>query len=210
MNYLAHLHLGQIASNDPLLMVGNMMGDFVKGPIPRHYSPVLRQAIGHHRSIDAYTDAHTLVANSRALFQKPFRRYAGVLVDLCFDHLLCKHWRIYSDRPLGEFIELSYRLLSKHNHCFPEPLKKNMPRMIAADFLNAYHSLDGLEKVMQRISGRMKRPFALDGAMPQLKEHYALVELHFHSFYPQLMEFARQALKNGANSFSDSARKRVE
>ena len=55
MNYLAHVFLQR---SSPELMVGGMLGDFVKGALGARYSPGVCAGIALHRAIDRYTDAH--------------------------------------------------------------------------------------------------------------------------------------------------------
>ena len=66
MNFLAHIYL----SNDhPKIMVGNFIGDFVKG---KHFSdlfePEIVRGIELHRVIDEYTDRHEIVRQTRLNF----------------------------------------------------------------------------------------------------------------------------------------------
>ena len=89
MNYLAHLLLGD---RGPQWLVGSLMADFVKGRLPDTMEPALRHGIVLHRRIDAGTDTHPLVVECRGLFPAERRRYAGILTDIVFDHVLARGW----------------------------------------------------------------------------------------------------------------------
>jgi len=78
-------------------MLGSLIGDFVRGRIDPALPPKVRAGIALHRAIDAYTDAHADVAAARALFEPPFRRYAGILLDMWFDHLLARQWARFGE-----------------------------------------------------------------------------------------------------------------
>ena len=94
MNYLAHLYL---AGNDAEALIGSLMGDFIKGRVDPDLPPVLRQAILQHRRIDSFTDAHPIVRRSKQRVTNEFRRYAGILIDVFYDHFLAREWSQYSD-----------------------------------------------------------------------------------------------------------------
>src|SRR5215468_3052284 len=93
MNLLAHAFLAQ---DDPNLLLGSLMGDFVKGPLNDRYAPAITRGLILHRSVDTYTDAHPLVARSRARISRVRRRYAGILIDVFYDHYLARDWSKYS------------------------------------------------------------------------------------------------------------------
>ncbi|HEX7953720.1 MAG TPA: hypothetical protein VF523_11700, partial [Burkholderiales bacterium] len=66
---------------------------FVKGPLDDRYATDITRAIVMHRKIDSYTDAHPLVLASKARISPARRRYAGIMVDMFYDHFLAKYWR---------------------------------------------------------------------------------------------------------------------
>lgn len=89
MNYLAHLHLG---GQRPEELLGSLYGDFVKGPLQGEFRPGIESGIQLHRSIDAFTDAHPLVGQALSRFTHTRRRYAGIVLDVFFDHCLARDW----------------------------------------------------------------------------------------------------------------------
>ena len=100
MNYLAHFHL---AWPDVQLLLGGLEGDFHRGPLRGDLPVGLEAGIALHRAIDAFTDSHPEVAALRSQFPAPLRRFAGILIDLSFDHCLSQHWSRYSELPLSCF-----------------------------------------------------------------------------------------------------------
>ena len=89
MNYLAHLYLAKDSTES---MIGGILGDFVKGSGKEQYPDKIKKGIELHRKIDSYTDSHPMTQASRRLYRPPWRRFAGVIVDLCCDHFLYRHW----------------------------------------------------------------------------------------------------------------------
>ncbi len=93
LNYIAHIHIG-IHTQTSLL--GNFLGDFIKGSQLQHLPFEIEQGIRLHRSIDVFTDSHPLVIELRRYFPRDIRRMAGVIIDIYFDYLLMQTWKRYS------------------------------------------------------------------------------------------------------------------
>ncbi|MBV4459876.1 DUF479 domain-containing protein [Pseudomonas sp. COR58] len=187
MNYLAHLHLG---GQRPGQLLGSLYGDFVKGPLQGQYAPEIEAAIRLHRQIDVFTDRHPLVGTALDRFATTRRRYAGIVLDVFFDHCLARDWTLYADRPLEHFTSDVYRTLSGERH-LPERLAKIAPYMVADDWLGSYREFEVLEQVLRGISRRLSRPEELAGAMDELRRLYEPLSEDFARFYPRLQDFAQ-------------------
>ncbi|MGF7115023.1 acyl carrier protein phosphodiesterase [Pseudomonas laurylsulfatiphila] len=187
MNYLAHLHLG---GQRPGQLLGSLYGDFVKGRLQGQFAPDIEGAIQLHRSIDVFTDRHPLVDVALSRFSLTRRRYAGIVLDVFFDHCLARDWRLYADQPLELFTSDVYRVLSSERQ-LPERLAKIAPHMVANDWLGSYQEFEVLEQVLRGISRRLTRPEELAAAMHELRQLYEPLSEDFRLFYPQLQDFAR-------------------
>jgi acyl carrier protein phosphodiesterase len=194
MNYLAHLHLGGPA---PEQMLGSLYGDFVKGPLAGRFSPQLEAGIRLHRQIDAFTDSHPLVLQALARFPAQRRRYAGIIVDVFFDHCLARHWGDYSRQPLGQFTGEVYRVLAAEP-ALPGRLAGIAPHMIADDWLGSYQDFRIIGQVLQGISRRLSRPEGLAGAIHEVQALYEPLSEDFRAFYPLLQVFAEQTRAEGS------------
>jgi acyl carrier protein phosphodiesterase len=190
MNYLAHLHLG---GQRPAQLLGSLYGDFVKGPLSGRFAPELEASIQLHRSIDSFTDAHPLVKQSLARFPSERRRYAGIVLDVFFDHCLARDWGLYAAQPLDVFTGNFYRILTAEAE-LPERLARIAPHMAAHDWLGSYREFEVLEQVLGGISRRLSRPEGLAGAMQELQALYQPLSADFAEFYPLLQDFAQAAL----------------
>ena len=135
MNYLAHLFL---AGPEPEALLGALMGDFVKGVLDERYPAAITRALALHRRIDTFTDAHPVTAASRARISPERRRFAGIMVDLFYDHFLARHWDEHAREPLDAFTARVYALLEQHDALLPERLRSIAPRMAQADWLASY------------------------------------------------------------------------
>lgn len=186
MNYLAHLHLG---GDQPAQLLGSLYGDFVKGWLSGQWPPEIEAAIGLHRRIDAFTDSHPLLAASRARFPLTRRRYAGILLDVFFDHCLARHWQDYAAEPLAQFSGRVYQVLLQEPQ-LPERLALIAPRMAEQDWLGSYRDFAVLQQVLVGMQRRLSRPQGLDGALEELERLYDPLLADFREFYPQLQAFA--------------------
>ena len=189
MNYLAHLHLG---GPQPGQLLGSLYGDFVKGPLAGRYPPDVEAAIRLHRRIDAYTESHPRVRTAVARFPAERRRYAGILLDLFFDHCLAGCWDDYAAEPLPQFTARVYQVLAGEAE-LPGRLALIAPRMAEQDWLGSYREFAVLERVLLNMQRRLSRPAGLDGALLELELLYPVLLEDFRAFYPQLMAFARAA-----------------
>jgi acyl carrier protein phosphodiesterase len=187
MNYLAHLHLG---GPRPGQLLGSLYGDFVKGRLQGQFDPEIEAAIQLHRSIDVFTDRHPLVDAALSRFSITRRRYAGIVLDVFFDHCLARDWTLYADQPLELFTSDVYRVLSAEPQ-LPERLARIAPHMMANDWLGSYREFEVLEQVLRGISRRLTRPEELAAAMQELRVLYEPLSEDFRLFYPQLQDFAQ-------------------
>jgi acyl carrier protein phosphodiesterase len=196
MNYLAHLHLG---GQRPQQLLGSLYGDFVKGLLPGRFPAGIEDAIRLHRRIDVFTDAHPIIKQAMGRFPQARRRYAGIVLDVFFDHCLARDWHRYADEPLDDFTSKVYRVLADEPD-LPERLAVIAPRMAAQDWLGSYREFAVVGDALAGISRRLSRPEGLAGAMHELQALYQPLSEDFSEFYPQLQAFAQAALAVGRTS----------
>jgi acyl carrier protein phosphodiesterase len=60
-------------------------------------------------------------------------------------------------------------------------------RMVREDWLRTYGTVEGIDLTFRRISRRLRRENNLHTAVEELEQNYALLQDHFHAFFPQLM-----------------------
>ena len=191
MNYLAHLYLAEQSSEG---LLGSLLGDFVKGRLDNRFPETVRRGIALHRAIDSFTDAHPLHLASRNRIGTERRRYAGIIIDVCYDHFLCRHWTEYSGESLACFAERVYDILREHRHSLPDRLRRIAPHMIADDWLSSYSDLANVGRALDGIARRMTRSNPLAGALVEIEVNYASLDDDFRRFFPQLEAQARRIL----------------
>jgi len=189
MNFLAHAFL---ARDDADLLLGSMMGDFVKGPLDGRYAANITRGLSLHRAIDTYTDAHALVVRSRARVSATRRRYAGILIDLFYDHYLARYWIDYAKVPLAEFTASVYTTLLERRDLLPQRLQNIASNMARTDWLGSYRDTTNVGIALDRIGTRLTRGNALLDSVTELIENYEGFEEDFRAFFPEVMRFARE------------------
>jgi acyl carrier protein phosphodiesterase len=188
MNYLAHLFL---AGEDRDAIVGNLMGDFVKGQVDHGLVAGLREGILLHRKIDVYTDAHPVFRASRRRLRPEYRRYGGILIDIFYDHFLARGWGDYSSVSLRRFSRGVYRILAQRYQTLPAPMQHSVTHMIQHDLLMSYRDLNGIARALRGVEGRLKRESRLGEAVLDLALNYRSLKRDFGVFFPELEAFVR-------------------
>ncbi|OOG65362.1 hypothetical protein B0E46_03155 [Rhodanobacter sp. B04] len=190
MNHLAHVLL---AGDDEWLQLGGMLGDFVHGqPDAALFPSRVIAGIRLHRAIDVYTDAHPEVLAAKALLPPPYRRYAGILLDMWFDHCLARDFSRWCVQPLADYSAALRGLLRRHDGLLPPALRRFRGYMEAHGLPAGYADPAVLGDALAGIGQRLSRANPLDSALLVLVAHEALLQERFEMFFPQLREFARE------------------
>lgn len=186
MNYLAHLYL---AKDSDELLVGNFIGDFVKGKLGNRYAENVRRGIVLHRKIDSFTDSHPVFKQSKRLISRKRRKYAGVMIDIFFDHLLSVNWKDYSDEPLEIFIRRVCTILEKNESDLPVGARNLLSAIKDRDWLGRYRNIYDLRGVFEGLSSRVKRQNPLRGSEEELIINYNGFSRNFEIFFPELIYY---------------------
>jgi acyl carrier protein phosphodiesterase len=191
MNFLAH---ALRAGPEPADRLGGMLGDFVKGPLDPAAAGLPRELVAGlilHRRIDSYAEAHAAFRASRARVSRERRRYAGIMVDLFYDHFLARHWARYSGQALEAFAADTYALLETHGALLPPRFARLFAAMRDEDWLAGYRSPAMVRLALDRMAAfRLSRPSPLAGAGAELEVRYGEFEQDFLAFFPDALAFA--------------------
>lgn len=153
MNHLAH---ALIAVRTGTSIVGNLMGDFVKGRPEDRYDGAILRGIRLHRAVDAYVDEHPAFARSRARLGPPLRRFSGILVDVAYDHVLALGWEVLGEGTLRSFADRVYAELDASRSLLPERMHGFVKYMTRSDLLVAYREPAGVARTLEGMSMRMR------------------------------------------------------
>lgn len=187
MNHLAHVFL---APDSPEARVGSILGDFTRG-IDVSLLPVsVQQGIRHHRAVDSFTDQHPEVLASKAIFSRQRRRFAGVALDILYDHYLLRHWQRFSQTDRGIFVECIYQELQRNKHLMPEKMAQVTRRMVEHDWFGAYRDLESIGYALDRVAGRIRFANKFTGMIDEIRANDVELEKRFLRFFPDLQSFA--------------------
>lgn len=187
MNFLVHFFLADKVGGS---FTGQLLGDFIKGRAFDVFDQQIRSDIIMHRKIDSFSDAHPITKNSRNRFGSRRRRFAGVIVDICYDHFLAKHWSRYGALPLKQFSRQVYADLNDNVGILPENARVVVSRMAAMDWLGGYASLNHVANALDRIAGRLNNGQVFKGAIDEISKNYSGLKSDFFSFFPDLLAFS--------------------
>lgn len=189
MNYLAHVYL---ARHSEEAMVGALLGDFVRADISGRFGAVMEAEIRVHRRVDAFTDTHPAVVEARRLFGGGRRRFAGIALDVFYDHLLTLEWNAFCDEPLPEFLMRFYAALATYSMRLPAEVRPIAARIAAQDWLGSYGTRAGVDATVSRISQRLSRNgHLLRECLPELDTHAPAIRRGFDALFPELVAYAQ-------------------
>ena len=186
MNFLAHALL---AGESPALVVGGVVGDWIKGPLPAGLPEDLARGVALHRAIDVFAETHPAFCASRARMSPARRRYAGVLVDIFYDHLLARDWARYREDELGGYCAVVYRQIAERRHHLPESAHHAIELMAREDWLQSYTGLAGIADVLARMSRRARQPNPLAGGEVEFIAAAEGFERDFCEWLPDAQRF---------------------
>lgn len=191
MNFLAHAYL---SFGQDEILIGNFIGDFVKGKMGETYPTGIRQGIRLHREIDNFTDTHPLVKASQSYLRPTFGHYSTVITDIFFDYFLGKFWDTFSQKPLERFVEETYQTISKHEEDLPEAFKEMFYWMKSQNWLLNYRTVEGIQKSLTGLSQRTRFDSKMELATDFLLQKEDEFQLIFFAFFKDLETFARAKL----------------
>ncbi|MFZ6014026.1 MAG: ACP phosphodiesterase [Bacteroidota bacterium] len=192
MNFLAHLYL---SGDNTKIMVGNFIGDFVKGrQALEKFEPEIVVGIELHRAIDEFTDTHPIVAESKQRLRPKYRHYSGVIVDVFYDHFLANQWSLYHAQRLPDFAAHAYRTLESFDAILPQEVKHLMPYMVKGNWLVNYAKVEGINRALTGMSQRTPYESKMDQAVADLEKNYDAFEREFGLFFPTLKKHTEDFL----------------
>jgi len=192
MNYLAHAYL---SGGSEGVMIGNFIGDSVKGKQYMNYPARVQDGIIIHRQIDSFTDQHPLVKQCSRRFRTPYGRYAGIVTDVIFDHFLAKYWENWSASPFPEFVKHIHSVLFLNFAYLPIEVKGFLPFFIGHRRLESYARVDGIRETLAVMGRRTSMPERSEMAVQILQDEFFLIKSEFDAFFPELIDFVEQRFR---------------
>lgn len=193
MNFLAHVFLS--GSNEQI-MVGNFIGDFVKGKEHEMYAPDIQRGILLHRHIDAYTDQHPAVYQSKKRLWKKYHHYAAVIVDVFYDHFLAAGWSAYHNMTLQDFSRHVYETVLQYDEVLPDRVKYMLKFMMRDNWLYSYSRTEGIHQALTGMARRTSFKSGMENAVQDLIAEYETFKEDFELFFPDVQAYVTEWLRN--------------
>lgn len=189
MNYLAHAVL---AKPNLYSLTGNLLGDFCKGMQLDSLHPDIRAGLLNHRATDSFTDQHPQVRQLKTLFSPTRRRFAGIALDVLFDHFLIRHWQQFYSINFADYKQQLYADLAEAEPLMPVMMANTMRSVRTHDWFTSYQQLPQLGIALDRIASRIRFTHQFGGIIDEIKPQYSAMEQGFLHFYPQLQQHIQQ------------------
>ena len=225
MNYLAHAYL---SFDNPEILTGNLISDFVKGKKKLDYPPVIQQGIVLHRDIDTFTDTHDATRRAKVYFRAAYGLYSGALTDIVYDHFLANDPAEFPTRqpfseagspktaspqggsdqdqprdeqdPLASFAARTYTELAPFAPLFPDKFARMFPYMRSQNWLYHYRFKDGIFSSFSGLARRAAYMPDPSTACRIFEDHYLDLKACYDDFFPALKAFALSDLRELAQN----------
>ncbi len=192
MNYLAHAYL---SFNQPDILAGNMISDYIKGKKQFDFPPLVHKGIILHRAIDNFTDTHAATQELKSFFRPQYRLYSGAFADIVYDHFLANDKNEFeSETILKQFAITTYQQLEQRSDLFPPPFQKMFPYMKQYDWLSNYGHAWAIERSFEGLVRRSAYLTESKIAFEIFKLHYSGMQNCYTRFFPDLKRFTEHQL----------------
>jgi acyl carrier protein phosphodiesterase len=188
MNYLAHAYL---SFNDPQILVGNMISDYVKGRAQFSFSGKIQKGITLHREIDQFTDSHPSTKKAKEIFRPAYRLYSGAIMDVLYDHFLANDPSEFTTLSLQEFSTKTYHQLELQAAELPINFLQVFTYMRTDDWLFNYRTREGMSR---SLGGLVRRAAYLSESVTAYNlftEHYVFLDSCYKEFFKDVKQFAK-------------------
>tara|TARA_B100001741_G_C16347005_1_gene502260 strand:+ start:123 stop:677 length:555 start_codon:yes stop_codon:yes gene_type:complete len=147
MNFLAHSIL---SPKDPLVMLGNLCGDFIKGSKFEGLNASIVEGVRLHRSIDSFTDSHQLFKEAKTIVRPHFKLFSGVVIDMFLDYFIAKN-----HSSLKKHAQYVYDSAHVHSVNLPDSFNNVLFYMEKFNWLESYAEVEGLRRIMLQMRKRI-------------------------------------------------------
>ncbi len=185
MNFLAHLFL---SGDERSVQAGNLFGDEIKGRDYSYLPERVMAGVTLHRFIDSFTDEHKVNLAAKSFLYEDFGKYAGVALDIYYDHFLSVHWAEYTDLDLNEFARGVYTELEPFIPLFSPRAKTLFDSMRTYGWLSGYGEIDGMIKTFRGMSKLLPLQSGMNNAVAVLEKKYEVIEDAFTEYFPDLLK----------------------
>lgn len=193
MNYLGHIYL---SGQEDLIMVGNFIGDAVRGKKYLNYQEEVQKGILLHRKIDDYTDTHKGPMHLRKLFREEMGLCAPILVDMAIDYELARNFKSIANTQLAAYADSKYAIIDQYKELMPSKMEMMFFYMRQHNWLLRYAELDGIERSLIGLSSRLSFKNELYRGTELIVKYQTDITDVFTHFFPDIDKQCKEFLIN--------------
>jgi len=179
MNYLGHLYL---SGNDIELMQANLYGDFIKGSHLAYLPEKIQQGIQLHRRIDHFIDNHPIIHELLPVLRVELPKVAGIAVDIYFDHLLAKNWKLFHPQELTDYLAIIYKEFNLELAGYSSDYLAFLKQLIQHNWIRHYPTLDAVDRMSKNISSKLSFPNPLHNGKSVFLQHEKIITAAFFEY----------------------------
>lgn len=192
MNYLAHAFL---SFNDPQVLTGNMISDYVKGKTQYDYPGTIQAGIKLHRAIDLFTDQHSSSRIISEVFRPVYRLYSSAFTDIVYDYFLANDPSLFPEPgSLDSFAQETYAALRSNSDFFPQKFSALFPYMHTQNWLYNYQFEWGIQRSFEGLGRRAAYLPETAIAFDLFLAHKELLQEQYELFFPSVKKIAADTM----------------
>jgi len=180
MNHLSHAVLSFPNNN---MMIGQFLGDGVRGNDFENFESEIRAGILMHRWIDSNLDSFQFIQQIRAEIRGEVGLYSPVFIDILLDYFRAKHFDILGIGKLKKFQDEWFSLLEPYQDKMSKRLLGYYQAMPKYHWFETYESLEGTQEVLKQMAMRLPKSDGLQVASKKIPEFASRFETGYTQFW---------------------------
>lgn len=179
MNYLAHMVVGTFAGLDAEGMLGNFVGDAVKGRhVEAQWGPSIARGIRLHRALDEASDRHAASQEARRVLRPWCGKWSGVVWDVLADHVLADGFDQLTPQlgTLENFANQQTNALRNQQEAMPLRSQRFFEAMVRHGWLVGYANPVVVDQVLHAMSQRRTMAFPVSKGWDAFEAHQDLLK----------------------------------
>jgi acyl carrier protein phosphodiesterase len=182
MNHLSHAVL---SFPNKKMMVGQFLGDGVRGKDFNYFEPEIRAGILLHRWIDSNLDSFQFIQQIRAEIRSEVGLYSPVFIDILLDHFRAKHFDTLGMGKLKKFQDDWISMLLPFENQMSRRLLGYYQAMLKYQWFQTYESIEGTQEVLIQMAMRLPKSDGLRVASIKMPEFVTQFENDYLQFWSE-------------------------
>jgi acyl carrier protein phosphodiesterase len=182
MNHLSHAILSFPRTQE---MVGQYIGDAIRGDYQGRFNSEITKGIYLHRWIDTQLDSFSYIKAMRAGIRDVVGRYSPVFIDVLLDHFLAKNWQEVQFGSLQEFQNFWYDSMKGYTEFMSPRLFSYYSSMPKYNWFVAYSNSQAVKEILCQMSNRLPASEGLKDGSYHLEAYVKAFEKDYFAFWKE-------------------------